>query len=121
MWLDLARYADTKGYEKDNYREIWRYRDWVIDAFNADMPYSQFTMEQLAGDLLPDATMEQLLATAFHRNTMSNDEGGTDNEEFRTIAVKDRVDTTMQVWMVLVVGQLTRDILPHNHLHKDSN
>lgn len=104
MWLDLARYADTKGYEKDQPREIWRYRDWVIEALNADMPYDQFTIEQLAGDLLPDATSQQQLATAFHRNTMTNDEGGTDNEEFRVLAVKDRVDTTMQVWMGLTMG-----------------
>ncbi len=104
MWLDLARYADTKGYEKDQPRDIWRYRDWVIDALNADMPYDQFTIEQLAGDLLPSATTDQILATAFHRNTMTNDEGGTDNEEFRIAAVKDRVDTTVQVWMGLTMG-----------------
>ena len=104
MWLDLARYADTKGYEKDRHRDMWRYRDWVIDAFNADMPFDQFTMEQLAGDLLPDRTTDQILATAFHRNTMTNEEGGTDNEEFRVAAVKDRVDTTTQVWMGLTMG-----------------
>src|SRR5690606_28177603 len=74
MWLDLARYADTKGYEKDQHREIWPYRDWVIRALNADMPFDRFTIEQLAGDLLPDATDEQILATAYHRNTMTNDE-----------------------------------------------
>jgi len=104
MWLDLARYADTKGYEKDQPRKIWRYRDWVIDALNADMPYDQFTIQQLAGDLLPDPTSDQLLATAFHRNTMTNDEGGTDNEEFRIAAVKDRVDSTIQIWMGLTMG-----------------
>ncbi|PHR87589.1 MAG: hypothetical protein COA78_37025 [Blastopirellula sp.] len=104
MWLDLARYADSTGYEKDQERIIWRYRDWVINALNQDMPYSQFTLEQIAGDLLPNATMEQQLATAFHRNTMTNTEGGTDNEEFRTLAVKDRVDTTLQVWMGLTMG-----------------
>ena len=104
VWLDLARYADTKGYEKDNHRDIWRYRDWVINAYNVDMPLDQFTMEQLAGDLLPDPSTEQLIATAFHRNTMTNDEGGTDNEEFRSLAVKDRVDTTVQVWMGLTMG-----------------
>ena len=104
MWLDLARYADTKGYEKDRGRVIWRYRDWVIDAFNQDMPYDQFTTEQLAGDLLPNPTDDQLLATAFHRNTMENEEGGTDDEEFRVAAVKDRVDTTVQVWMGLTMG-----------------
>ena len=104
MWLDLARFADTKGYEKDRHRDVWRYRDWVIDAFNRDMPFDQFTIEQLAGDLLPKPTTEQMLATAFHRNTMENDEGGTDNEEFRVAAVKDRVDTTVQVWMGLTMG-----------------
>jgi len=104
MWLDLARYADSKGYGSDPLRTIWRYRDWVIDAFNQNMPYDRFTIEQLAGDLLPDATMEQVLATAFHRNTMANDEGGTDDEEFRVAAVKDRVETTMQVWMGLTAG-----------------
>ncbi len=104
MWLDLARYADTKGYEKDLGRTIWPYRDWVVNALNADMPLDQFTTEQLAGDLLPKPTQQQLIATAFHRNTMTNDEGGTDNEEFRVAAVKDRVDTTMQVWMGLTMG-----------------
>lgn len=98
MWLDLARYADSKGYEKDIPRTIWRYRDWVIRAFNADMPFDQFTIEQLAGDLLPTPTEEQLVATAFHRNTMTNTEGGTDDEEFRVAAVIDRVNTTWEVW-----------------------
>ncbi len=104
MWLDLARYADTKGYEKDLGRSMWPYRDWVVNALNADMPLDQFTIEQLAGDLLPNATEQQRIATAFHRNTMSNDEGGTDDEEFRVAAVKDRVDTTIQVWMGLTMG-----------------
>ncbi|MFO0867985.1 MAG: PSD1 and planctomycete cytochrome C domain-containing protein [Pirellulales bacterium] len=104
LWLDLARYADTKGYEKDRTRTIWRYRDWVIDALDRDLPYDQFTTEQLAGDLLPSATPDQMLATAFHRNTMVNEEGGTDDEEFRVAAVKDRVDTTIQVWMGLTMG-----------------
>lgn len=99
LWLDIARYADTKGYEKDDPRTIWRYRDWVIQAFNADMPFDQFTREQLAGDLLPDPTLDQLIATAFHRNTMTNDEGGTDDEEFRNAAVVDRVNTTFEAWM----------------------
>lgn len=98
MWLDLARYSDTKGYEKDQSRRMWRYRDWVINAFNRDMPFDQFTIEQLAGDLLPDPTDDQLIATAFHRNTMNNDEGGTDDEEFRTATVIDRVGTTWDVW-----------------------
>jgi hypothetical protein len=96
MWLDLARYADTKGYESDYERAIWKYRDWVIDAFNADKPYNVFLTEQIAGDLLPHPTDAQYIATAFHRNSMSNDEGGTDNEEFRTAAVLDRVNTTWE-------------------------
>jgi hypothetical protein len=105
MWLDQARYADSRGYGSDPLRpNAWRYRDWVIDAFNANMPYDQFTIEQIAGDLLPDATVEQKVATAFHRNTMTNTEGGTDDEEFRVAAVKDRADTTMQVWMGITLG-----------------
>ncbi|MFM8395992.1 MAG: DUF1549 domain-containing protein, partial [Acidobacteriota bacterium] len=104
MWLDLARYADTKGYEKDLGRTIWPYRDWVINALNADMPLDRFTTEQLAGDLLPNPDQSQIIATAYHRNTMNNDEGGTDNEEFRVAAVKDRVDTTIQIWMGLTMG-----------------
>src|SRR5450432_2512021 len=99
MWLDLARSADTKGYERDDSRVIWRYRDWLIKAFNQNKPYDQFLTEQLAGDLLPKATDDQLIATAFHRNTMTNDEGGTDNEEFRTSAVLDRVNTTWEALM----------------------
>ena len=97
-WLDLARYADTKGYERDPGRKIWRYRDWLINAFNKDKPFDQFTVEQLAGDLLPSATDDQLVATAFHRNTMTNDEGGTQDEEFRAAALLDRVGTTWDVW-----------------------
>jgi mono/diheme cytochrome c family protein len=97
MWLDLARYSDTKGYERDYERSIWKYRDYVIDAFNQNMPYNQFIKEQLAGDLLPNPTDNQLIATGFHRNTMTNDEGGTDNEEFRTSAVLDRTNTTWEV------------------------
>jgi len=96
MWLDIARYADTKGYESDQGRAIWRYRDWVIDAFNTNKPYDEFLREQIAGDLLPHPTDTQYIATAFHRNTMTNDEGGTDNEEFRTAAVLDRVNTTWE-------------------------
>ena len=104
VWLDLARYADSKGYGSDPLRTIWRYRDWVIDALNRNVPFDQFTVEQLAGDLLEHPTADQLLATAFHRNTMANDEGGTDDEEFRVAAVKDRIETTMQVWMGLTMG-----------------
>jgi hypothetical protein len=105
MWLDLARYADSAGLGSDPLRpDMWRYRNWVIDAFNRDLPYDRFTVEQIAGDLLPDPTLEQRVATAFHRNTMTNTEGGTDDEEFRVAAVKDRVDTTGQVWMGLTFG-----------------
>jgi len=99
MWLDLARYADTKGYEKDTERPgVWPYRDWVIDAFNCNVPYNQFVITQLAGDLLPNATFADRIATSFQRQTPANDEGGTDDEEFRLIAVMDRVATT---WSVL--------------------
>ena len=104
MWLDLARYADTKGYEADNERNIWRYRDWVINAFNSDMPYDSFLIRQIAGDLLPDPTDDDYIATAFNRNTMTNDEGGTDNEEFRTSAVMDRVNTTWTAMMGTTFG-----------------
>ncbi len=104
MWLDLARYADSAGYGSDPLRTIWRYRDWVIGALNRNLPYDRFTIEQIAGDLLPGSTLEQKMATAFHRNTMTNTEGGTDDEEFRVAAIKDRVDTTMQVWMGLTMG-----------------
>jgi hypothetical protein len=96
VWMDVARYGDTKGYERDDNRNIWRYRDWLIKAFNEDKPYNQFVTEQLAGDLLPNPTDQQYIATAFHRNTLTNDEGGTDNEEFRTSAVLDRVNTTWE-------------------------
>jgi hypothetical protein len=104
VWLDLARYADTQGYEKDLRRTMWPFRDWVIKALNDDMPFDQFTREQIAGDLLEDPSRDQIVATGFHRNTMTNTEGGTDNEEFRTSAVIDRVNTTMQVWMGMTMG-----------------
>lgn len=113
-WLDLARYADSQGYEKDALRPgIWRWRDWVLEAFASDMPFDQFTIEQLAGDLLPGATLSQRLATAFHRHTMTNTEGGTDNEEFRVAAVHDRVDTTLSVWM----GTTMACAQCHDHKH----
>lgn len=99
QWLDLARYADSSGYPSDQPREIWAYRDWVIRALNANMHFDQFTIEQLAGDLLPKPTDDQLIATAFHRNTMTQNEGGTSDEEFRNAAVIDRVNTTFAVWM----------------------
>jgi hypothetical protein len=105
MWLDLARYADSAGYGSDPLRpNMYRYRDWVIDAFNRNVPYDRFTTLQLAGDLLPDGPPDRAIATAFHRNTMTNTEGGTDDEEFRVAAVKDRTDSTMQVWMGLTFG-----------------
>ncbi|MFT6042354.1 MAG: hypothetical protein ACI9C2_002534, partial [Gammaproteobacteria bacterium] len=103
-WLDVARYADSNGYEKDDSRSIWSYRDWVIDAFDSDMPFDEFTRLQLAGDLLPNATTSDQVATGFHRNTMINGEGGTDPEEFRVAAVLDRVDTTGQAWLGTTVG-----------------
>ena len=99
QWLDLARYADSAGYADDPSRKIWGFRDYVIRSFNANKPFDQFTIEQIAGDLLPDATEEQLVATAFHRNTMTNSEGGTQDEEFRNAAIVDRANTTMAVWM----------------------
>tara|TARA_B100001123_G_scaffold423773_1_gene534343 strand:+ start:10718 stop:13933 length:3216 start_codon:yes stop_codon:yes gene_type:complete len=99
QWLDLARYADSAGYADDQPRTIWGYRDWVIRAFNDNLPFDQFTVEQLAGDMLPEPTDDQLIATAFNRNTQTNNEGGTNDEEFRNVAVVDRVNTTMAVWM----------------------
>lgn len=99
VWLDLARYADTQGYEKDSKRSIWPYRDWVIRAFNDNLPFDKFTTLQLAADLTPDPSIDDLIATGFHRNTMTNTEGGTDDEEYRDIAIRDRVATTGQVWM----------------------
>ncbi|MGC8668911.1 MAG: PSD1 and planctomycete cytochrome C domain-containing protein [Chthonomonadales bacterium] len=98
-WLDMARYADTNGYEKDARRSMWPYRDWVIAAFNQDMPFNQFTIQQIAGDLLPGATRDQLIATGFHRNTMINEEGGVDREEQRWLTLVDRVATTSAVWL----------------------
>jgi mono/diheme cytochrome c family protein len=103
-WLDLARYADSNGYTIDGPRQIWSYRDWVIDALNADVPFDRFTIEQLAGDLLPSATMSQKIATGFHRNTSFNEEGGTDPEQFRVERTVDRTNTTGAVWLGLTVG-----------------
>src|SRR2546429_2344006 len=109
VWLDLARYADSAGYGSDPLRpNIWPWRDWVIRALNDNMPYDRFTIEQIAGDLLPrdpnSENQDPIIATAFHRNTMTNTEGGTDDEEFRVAAVKDRANTTAQVWMGLTMG-----------------
>jgi hypothetical protein len=103
-WLDMARYADSNGYSIDGPREIWAWRDWVIAAFNSDMPFDHFTIEQLAGDLLPEATLSQQLATGFHRNTGINQEGGIDKEQFRIDSVFDRVATTGVVWLGLSIG-----------------
>lgn len=104
VWLDLARYADSNGYAEDQPRTIWKYRDWVIDAINKNLPFDQFTIDQIAGDLLPKPTDEQLVATAFHRNTLTNTEGGTNDEEFRNIAIVDRVNTTFSVWMGITIN-----------------
>ncbi|MCB1275704.1 DUF1553 domain-containing protein [Prosthecobacter sp.] len=103
-WLDAARYADTNGYFGDKPRQMWLWRDWVIDAFNANMPYDQFSIEQLAGDLLPNTTVKQRIATGFNRNHMVNNESGSIDEEFRTEYVVDRVDTTMTTWLGLTAG-----------------
>ncbi len=103
-WLDQARYADSNGYSIDAPRSIWKFRDWVIDALNTDMPFDQFTVEQLAGDLLPDAKESQIIATGFHRNTQINQEGGIDKEQFRMDSVFDRVATTGTVWLGLSIG-----------------
>ena len=99
QWLDLARYADSAGYADDPPRTIWGWRDWVVRAFDANMPFDEFTVRQIAGDLLPNPTLDDRVATGFHRNTLTNNEGGTIDEEFRTVAIVDRVNTTMSTWM----------------------
>jgi len=103
-WLDLARYADTNGYEKDRQRSIWPWRDWVINALNTDLPFDEFTIEQLAGDLLPDATRDQIIATGFNRNAMLNEEGGIDPLEYRFLAMVDRVQVTSTAWLGLTMN-----------------
>ncbi len=103
-WLDAARYADTNGYQSDGPRTMWPWRDWVIDAFRRDMPFDQFTIEQLAGDLLPNPTLSQQIATAFQRNHRTSAEGGIVDEEFRVEYVADRAETTSNVWLGLTVG-----------------
>jgi hypothetical protein len=103
-WLDLARYADTNGYEKDRPRSIWAWRDWVINAFNADLPFDQFTIEQLAGDMQPNATRDQIIATGFHRNSMINEEGGVDPLEYRFYSTVDRVQVTSTTWLGLTMA-----------------
>jgi hypothetical protein len=104
QWLDLARYADTHGYHIDSHRDMWRWRDWVINAFNRNLPFDQFTIEQLAGDLLPGATIEQKIASGFNRNHMINFEGGAIPEEYQVEYVVDRVETTSNVWMATTLG-----------------
>jgi hypothetical protein len=104
QWLDLARYADSNGYTRDMPRDIWKYREWVIDALNRNLPFDQFVIEQLAGDMLPDADMRQLVATGFHRNTLFNEEGGIDPEQFRVERTVDRTNTTASVFLGLTVG-----------------
>jgi hypothetical protein len=103
-WLDLARYADTNGYEKDRPRNIWPYRDWVIRALNQDMPFDEFSIKQLAGDMLPSPTPDDLIATGFHRNTMLNEEGGIDPLEYRYYAMTDRVSVTGTTWLGLTLN-----------------
>ncbi|MCM2373416.1 PSD1 and planctomycete cytochrome C domain-containing protein [Aporhodopirellula aestuarii] len=103
MWLDLARYADTVGYSGDEHRDMWPWRDWLIASILENKSYREMSIEMIAGDLLPDATIDQKLATAFHRNTLSNNEGGTNDEEFRTVAIKDRLSTTLNTWMGITI------------------
>ena len=110
-WLDLARYADTNGHEKDNRRTIWKYRDWVIDALNRDLPFDRFTIEQIAGDMLPNATVDQKIASGFHRNAMTNEEGGVDPEESLYEVLVDRANTTATVWL----GTTLACAQCHNH------
>ena len=103
-WLDYARYADTHGIHFDNYREMWSYRDWVIKAFNANMPFDQFTIESLAGDLLPNATLDQKIASGFHRCNMTTNEGGIIDEEYRVLYARDRTETTAHIWLGLTAN-----------------
>jgi hypothetical protein len=103
-WLDVARYGDSNGYSIDAPRQIWKYRDWVVSALNRDLPYDQFIVEQLAGDLLPGATVEQRIATGFNRNTQINQEGGIDPEQFRIESVLDRVNTYGTAFLGLTVS-----------------
>ena len=103
-WLEAARYADTNGYQNDRPRDMWRWRDWVIDAFNANMPFDQFTVEQLAGDLLPEPSLSQVIATGFNRNHRGNAENGTDPDEYQVEYAVDRLETTATVWLGLTMG-----------------
>jgi hypothetical protein len=120
VWLDLARYADTYGYEKDPHRDIWPWRDWVIRVLNEDLPFDQFTIKQLAGDQLPEPTADDLLATGFHRNTQNNTEGGTNDEEFRAVAIVDRVNTTWTTWQATTFGCVQCHAHPYDpYPHED--
>jgi hypothetical protein len=110
-WMDAARYADSDGYEKDKSRQVWFYRDWIINALNRDLPYDQFVIEQLAGDLLPHATQDQIVATGFLRNSMINEEGGVDPEQFRMDAMFDRMDAVGKS----VLGLTIQCAQCHNH------
>src|SRR5947199_886128 len=118
LWLDLARYADSKGYEADRDRPgVWPYRDWVVEAFNRNLPYDQFVITQLAGDLLPNATFEDRIATSFQRQTPNNDEGGTDDEEFRLVAAMDRSATTWSVLNGLTMNCVQCHSHPYEPIH----
>src|SRR5438105_8240953 len=103
-WLEAARYSDSNGYQSDGPRDMWRWRDWVIDAFDRNMPFDRFTVEQIAGDLLPNSTVSQKVATGFHRNHRTSAEGGIVDEEFRVDYVADRVETTATVWLGMTLG-----------------
>ena len=119
VWLDQVRYADSRGLGQDGRRNIWKYRDWVIDAFNRDLPYDEFTVKQIAGDLLPEPGITDWVATAAHRNTQSSEEGGTDDEEFRVMAVLDRVNTTWQAWQGVTFGCVQCHSHPYDPIRHD--
>lgn len=118
-WLDLTRYADSEGLGLDRQRPAWPFRDWVIRAYNADLPFDQFTIKQLAGDLLTHPSLDDLIATNFHRHTQANAEGGTDDEEFRTTAVMDRVSTTWETWQGVTMGCVQCHSHPYDPIHHD--